>query len=97
MKATRSPSCKRRRVEIPASIKKMICQRKEDHLKATIQDIRQHIIADYSLDTGKSTVVDIIKKQEQMVICTLIFTVFVHTSACYYNVNKKTQINICIH
>ena len=37
------PASKRRRVEIPASMKKQICQYKADQPKATIQDIKYYI------------------------------------------------------
>ena len=48
-----TPPTKRRRVEIPASVKQKICQRKIDHPQESLQDIRQFILDETSLAIGK--------------------------------------------
>ena len=60
-----TPTSKRRRVEVSTSAKRDICQYKEDHPKATIADIRQHVMKSMCLDIGKSTVGDILKAKEK--------------------------------
>ena len=48
-------SSKHRHVEVSASVKRTICQYKEDHPKATIREVRQYIMNDSSIELGKST------------------------------------------
>lgn len=60
-----TPPTKRRRVEISCSTKKKICELKRDNPHYTIQDIRQRIESEDSLNVGKSTVSDILKSSEK--------------------------------
>lgn len=60
-----APSSKRRRVEVSASVKRTICQYKEDHPKATIREVRQYIMNDSSIELGKSTIGDILKDKHK--------------------------------
>ena len=59
------PASKRRRVEIPASMKKQICQYKAGRPKATIQDIKPYFQKDTSLKLGKSTIGDILQMKDK--------------------------------
>ena len=59
------PSSKRWRVEVSASVKRTICQYKEDHPKATIREVRQYIMNDSSIELSKSTVGDILKDKRK--------------------------------
>ena len=63
--STPKPASKRRLVEVPASLKKQICQYKIDHPKATIQDIKSYVQKDASIELGKSTIGDILKLKDK--------------------------------
>ena len=56
---------KRRRVEIPARVKKQICELKKDSAKMTIIDIKQRIYSETKLDIGISTISEILKEREK--------------------------------
>ena len=60
-----TPASKRRRVAVPGSVKKKICQMKIDKPQMSIQDLRQSILKDHNIDMGKSTIGDILKASQK--------------------------------
>jgi len=56
---------KRRRVEVPCSVKKKIYQIKIDKLKLTLQERRQSIIKYHNIDMGESTFGDFLKASQK--------------------------------
>uniref|UniRef100_UPI00358F3611 tigger transposable element-derived protein 6-like n=1 Tax=Myxine glutinosa TaxID=7769 RepID=UPI00358F3611 len=59
------PPTKRARLEIAAGRKKELCLYKEDHPKATQEDVRRHFSLEWGITIGRSTVSDILKQKDK--------------------------------
>lgn len=60
-----APPPKRRRQEIPANVKKEICQEKIKNPKMSQSEIVKFVKAKFNLDVGRSTIADILKNKDK--------------------------------
>lgn len=58
-------SVKRKRVEVSVKIKKDICLYKEQNSSLNLSQVRDYVLKEHSLDLGKSTVGDILKRKDK--------------------------------